>query len=76
VKLALGPLARTDSIKVTVALPYTLKEELDKYAEVHSTAWGQKVEAADLIPHMLAQFLSKDRQFRKAIKDKRLSRSP
>jgi hypothetical protein len=76
VKLALGPLARTDLVKLTVALPYTLKEELDKYAEVHSTAWGQKVEAADLIPHMLAQFLSKDRQFRKAIKEKRLSRSP
>jgi len=76
VKLALGPLARTDLVKVTVALSYTLKEELDKYAEVHSTAWGQNVEAADLIPHMLAQFLSKDRQFRKAIKEKRLSRSP
>ena len=74
-KLALGPLARTDLVKVTVALSYTLKEELDKYAEVHSTAWGQNVEAADLIPHMLAQFLSKDRQFRKAIKEKRLSRS-
>jgi hypothetical protein len=75
VKLALGPLARTDSVKVTVALPFTLKEELDKYAEVHSAAWGQKVEAADLIPHMLAQFLSKDRQYKRTIREKRPSRS-
>jgi hypothetical protein len=75
VKLALGPLARTDSVKVTVALPFTLKVELDNYAEVHSAAWGQKVESADLIPHMLAQFLAKDRQFKKAIKEKKLSRS-
>jgi hypothetical protein len=75
VKLALGPLARTDSVKVTLTFAYTLKEDLDRYADVHSAAWGQKVEAADLIPHMLAQFLSKDRQFKKAIKEKRLSRS-
>jgi hypothetical protein len=68
VKLALGPLARTDSVKVTIALPYTLKEDLDRYAEVHSAAWGQKVEAADLIPHMLAQFLAKDRQFKKTVR--------
>jgi hypothetical protein len=74
-KLALGPLARTDAVKVTVALPFPLKEELDKYAEVHSTAWGQKVEAADLIPHMIAQFLSKDRQFKKMVREKRLSRN-
>jgi hypothetical protein len=74
-KLALGPLARTDSVKVTLTFAYMLKEDLDRYAEVHSAAWGQKVEAADLIPHMLAQFLSKDRQFKKAIKEKRLSRS-
>jgi hypothetical protein len=75
VKLALGPLARTDSVKVTLTFAYTLKEDLDRYAEVHSAAWGQKVEAADLIPHMLAQFLSKDRQFKRTIKEKRLTRS-
>ena len=74
-KLALGPLARTDSVKVTLTCAYTLKEDLDRYAEVHSAAWGQKVEAADLIPHMLAQFLAKDRQFKKAIKEKKFSRS-
>jgi hypothetical protein len=74
-KLALGPLARTDSVKVTLTFAYTLKEDLDRYAEVHSAAWGQKVEAADLIPHMLAQFLAKDRQFKKAIKEKKLSRT-
>ena len=73
-KLALGPLARTDAVKVTIALPFPLKEELDKYAEVHSTAWGQKVEAADLIPHMLAQFLAKDRQYKRTIKERRLAR--
>jgi hypothetical protein len=68
VKLLLGPLARTDSVKVTVALPYTLKEQLDRYAEVHSAAWSRKVASAELIPHMLLQFLSKDRQFKKTVR--------
>ena len=74
-RLLLGPLARTDTVKVTVALPFTLKEELDRYAEVHSAAWSKDVEAADLIPHILALFLSKDRQFKKAIREKKLSPS-
>jgi hypothetical protein len=69
--LLVGPLARTDTVKVTVALPFVLKEELERYAEVHSRAWNQKVEAADLIPHMLALILAKDREFRRTIRAKK-----
>jgi len=56
---------------MTVSLPFTLKEELERYAEVHSIACHQKVEPVDLIPHMLALILAKDRQFRKAIREKK-----
>ena len=74
-KLLLGPLPRTDTVKVTVTLPFVLKEELDQYAAVHSTAWSQKVEAADLIPHMLALILAKDREYRKTFRTKKLPSS-
>jgi hypothetical protein len=70
-KLLLGPLPRTDTVKMTVSLPFTLKEELERYAEVHSDACHQKVEAADLIPHMLALILAKDREFRRTIRAKK-----
>ena len=43
-KLALGPLARTGSIKVTVALPYTLKEELDKLKKLLENATAKAPE--------------------------------
>ncbi len=68
-KLRLGPLPRTDIVKVSVALPTALKEQLDQYAQLHSAAWQEPVDAAGLIPHMLQQFISKDRGFRLALKE-------
>jgi hypothetical protein len=54
----------TDTVKVTLILPADLKVQLDRYAEVYSTTWGQQVDAATLIPRMLAQFIARDPGFR------------
>ena len=52
-KLRLGPLPRSENVKLTIALPATLKEALDHYAAVHSQVYGEHVDTAALIPHML-----------------------
>jgi len=67
-KLRLGPLPRTEVVKITMTLPIQLKERLDGYAAVHSRIWGESVDAVSLIPHMLAQFVARDRAFRSASK--------
>jgi hypothetical protein len=65
-KLRLGPLPRTDVVKLTITVPIQLKEQLDRYASVHSREFGESVDAATLIPHMLAQFVGRDHAFRAA----------
>lgn len=64
-KLKLGPLPKTVTIKVTVPMPQALMSELERYAATHSQMYGEKVDAAALIPHMLARFMASDRGFRK-----------
>jgi hypothetical protein len=53
-------------VKLAITLPIQLKEQLDRYAAVHSQTWGEPVDAATLIPHMLAQFVARDHAFRVA----------
>lgn len=43
----------------------TLKARLERYAELHSQTWEQKVDAAALIPYIVEQFLANDGAFRK-----------
>jgi len=64
-KLRLGPLPRTETVKLTVTLSIELKAMLDRYAELHSQAWSEPVDAPALIPHMLQAFMARDRGFRK-----------
>ncbi len=64
-KLRLGPLPRTESVKLTFACPATLKADLDRYAAVHAQTYGEPVDALALIPHMLEAFIARDRGFRK-----------
>lgn len=64
-KLRLGPLPRTDSTKMTFACPASLKADLDRYAALHGQAYGEAVEAATLVPHMLEAFIAGDRAFRR-----------
>jgi hypothetical protein len=65
-KLRLGPLPKTETVKLTVALSVELKATLDRYAELHARTWGEPVDAAALVPHMLAAFMERDRGFRSA----------
>ena len=63
-KLRLGPLPKTESIKLTFACPASLKADLDRYA-LHAQAYGETVDAVTLIPHMLEAFMVRDRVFKK-----------
>ena len=64
-KLRLGPLPKTESIKLTFACPATLKADLDGYAAMHAQTYGEAVDATTLIPHMLEAFIAGDRGFRR-----------
>lgn len=63
-KLRLGPLPKTENVKLTIVLSARLKEDLDRYSELHAQTWGAPVDAATLIPHMLEAFIVRDRGFR------------
>lgn len=65
-KLRLGPLPRSEVVRLTVTLPAAVKADLDRYAELFGAAYGEAVDAAVLVPHMLAAFMDRDRGFRKA----------
>ena len=71
-KLRLGPLPSTDTLKLTITLPIGLKTQLDRYAALHSETWGDTVLAADLIPHMLTQFILRDKAFQALMRRERL----
>jgi hypothetical protein len=65
-KLRLGPLPKTDTVKLSVALSVELKGKLDRYAALHGELYGESVDAATLIPHMLESFIARDRGFKHA----------
>jgi len=64
-KLRLGPLPRQEVTKLAFACPASLKVRLDQYAALHAQTYGEAVDAATLIPHMLETFMAGDRGFRK-----------
>ena len=64
-KLRLGPLPKTESVKLTFACPASLKADLDRYASLHAQAYGEAVDAEKLIPHMLEAFMAGDRGFKR-----------
>ena len=68
-KLRLGPLPKTESVKLTficpAICPAALKADLDRYAAMHAETYGVAVDAATLIPHMLESFMAGDRGFKK-----------
>lgn len=64
-KLRLGPLPKTETIKLTISLSANLKAMLDHYAALHAQAYGESVDGIALIPHMLEAFMVRDREFKK-----------
>src|SRR3546814_20884886 len=67
-KLRLGPLPKTESVKLTFSCPASLKADLDRYAALHAQTYGETVDATTLIPHMLEAFMAGDREFRRCTK--------
>ena len=64
-KLRLGPLPKTELVRLTIALPAAVKANLDRYAQLYGATYGDAVDAAALAPYMLAEFMDKDRAFRR-----------
>lgn len=60
-KLRLGPLPKTESVKLTFVCPAGLKADLDRYAVLHAQTYGEAVDAMALIPYMLEAFMAGDR---------------
>ncbi len=75
-KLRLGPLPKTESTKLTFSCPTSLKAELDRYAALHAQTYGEAVDAATLIPHMLEAFMAGDRGFTRSDKFRRTPPKP
>lgn len=69
-KLRLGPLPKTEASKLTFACPAGLKVDLDRYEALHAQTYGESVDAAALIPHMLEAFMAGDRGFKKGTASK------
>jgi hypothetical protein len=61
--LKLGRLPKVGVVRMTIAMPEPLKEELDRYAAEHSRLY-EPVDAAALIPHMIEAFIRSDRGHR------------
>ena len=65
-KLRIGPLPKTEVVRLTIALTAQVKADLDRYVETYAATYGEPVDAAVLVPHMLAAFMDRDRGFKKA----------
>ena len=65
-KLRLGPLPKTENIKLTFVCPASLKADLDRYAALHAQTYGEAVDATTLIPYMLEAFMAGDRGFKRS----------
>jgi hypothetical protein len=66
-RLRLGPLPKTETVKLTFTCTVVLKAELERYAAMHSQAYGESVDAITLIPYILETFMARDRAFTKAV---------
>ncbi|MEZ5703054.1 MAG: DUF2274 domain-containing protein [Burkholderiaceae bacterium] len=61
----MGPLPKTESVKLTFSCSATLKAELDHAGGCTGRPAGEAVDAATLILHMLEAFMARDRGFRR-----------
>ncbi len=49
-QLRLGPLPKTESVKLTFSCSATLKAELDRYAALHAQTYGEATDAPGADP--------------------------
>ena len=69
-KLKLTMIADDKPIRLAVEIPATVHRDLVAYAEVLSRQSGQKIDPAKLVAPMLARFMSTDRAFSQARREK------
>jgi hypothetical protein len=69
-KLKLTAVPDDRPVKLTVEVPAAVHRDLVAYAEVLARQTSQKVEPAKLIAPMLARFMSTDRAFLRARREK------
>lgn len=63
-KLSLGPVPKSESVKLTIVVSARLRDDLDRYAALHSEFHGTLVDATTLAPLMLETFMARDKGFR------------
>jgi hypothetical protein len=69
-KLKLSTIPDDKPVKLTIELPAPVHRDLVVYSEVFARETGQSVEVVKLIPAMLTRFMSTDRAFLKARREK------
>ena len=69
-KLKLSAIPDDKPVKLTIELPAPVHRDLVAYSEVLARETGRPVEVVKLIPAMLARFMSTDRAFLKARREK------
>jgi len=69
-KLKLTAVPDDKPVKLTLELPASVHRDLIAYADVLARQTGQKVEPVKLIVPMLARFMSTDRAFLRARREK------
>ena len=69
-KLKLTALPDDRPARLTVELPAAVHRDLVAYADVLAREHGQKIEPAKLVAPMLARFMSTDRAFARARREK------
>ena len=74
-KLRLTSVPDERPVKLTVELPAPVHRDLAAYAEVFARQTGQKTEPGKLIAPMLARFMSSDRAFLRARREKKQATS-
>jgi hypothetical protein len=74
-KLRLTSVPDDRPVKLTVELPAPVHRDLAAYAEVLARQTGQKADPGKLIAPMLARFMSSDRAFLRARREKKQATS-
>ena len=69
-KLKLSAIPDDKPVKLTIELPAAVHRDLLAYGEVLGQETGKSVELVKLIPAMLARFMSTDRAFLRARREK------
>jgi len=69
-KLKLSVIPDDKPVKLTIELPAAVHRDLVAYSEALSQETGKSVEVVKLIPAMLARFMSTDRAFLRARRER------